>query len=120
MGVGLLSCSLGASALEAEQQRTFRDCALCGALRASPVLTPCHALNCIPPNFIRCIWRWGLWEVIRFRWGRGNVLPRRDPRELASSVCLHAYAWTEGHLRSQQGGPLYPKEGALADANLQT
>ena len=42
------------------------------------------------------IWRWGLWEVLRFRWGYEDGAPyegistfiRRDTSELSSSLCF--------------------------------
>ena len=50
------------------------------------------------------IWRWGLWEVLRFRWGYEVGAPhegisafiRRDTRQLASSLCFVRTQW-ESH-----------------------
>lgn len=85
-----------------------------------------YGVNCVFPAIIcwnpnaRCdgIWSWGLWQIMRFRWGhRGGVLKmglvplQEETRELALSLCED----TEGRRPStHQEGSSHQKPTTLA------
>lgn len=48
-----------------------------------PLYCACYGMNCVPPKFMskpnsQCdgIWKWGLWQIIRFRWRHEGGAPK--------------------------------------------
>ena len=79
----------------------------------------CYGLNVfVPPKFIFWspnpqydgVWRWGLWEVIRVRWGHKGrwdgicAIIRRDIRELSILSISPSLSFFSYHIRTQQEG----------------